>query len=233
MLNAIVDGVKKSIKDARRGEIGYDPWNPTIRVKACMGNYLAYWRYIDPRPTLPEGYENETEWHEAWKRGVSAEYVEVICGINQEHRADIKTPECVIEVQRSPISIEVAQERSRFYAPLTKSGRIIWIFNAYNACAKRHLNFGSIDKRGVFKIEWKWIKVHIADVSRLTITDVYLDISPKCESLIRIWKHDGEIYGKWMRKATFFDKYLKPYSDIDCNEFLKGLNEIKASDYIS
>ena len=91
MKYAIVNGVKTNIRDVEKGTIGFDCWYRDYQVKACKGHYMQYWKYTDQKPVLPEGYENETEWHECWKKLVNDECCEAICGGSNEHRADILT----------------------------------------------------------------------------------------------------------------------------------------------
>lgn len=103
MKYALVNGKKTHIRDVERGAIGYDCWHTGNEVKACKGSYYQYWRYTSPAPTLPKGYENETEWHVAWKQSIMDNYCEVVVGDNREHRADIMTPKHVIELNHVQI----------------------------------------------------------------------------------------------------------------------------------
>ena len=61
MKYAIVNGVKTNIRDVKKGTIGLDCWYRDYQVKACKGHYMQYWKYIDQKQVLPEGYENETD----------------------------------------------------------------------------------------------------------------------------------------------------------------------------
>lgn len=72
-------------------------------------------------------WENETEWHRAWKNHFPAEWQEIshIDPISGErHIADVKTPHSlVVEFQNSPMSFEELSSREHFY------GNMIWIVN--------------------------------------------------------------------------------------------------------
>ena len=70
--------------------------------------------------------EPMTEWHLGWQRAVPPERREVVIG---PHRADIVTASGgVVEIQRSPISPDVIEEREAFYGE-----RMAWIFDATKA----------------------------------------------------------------------------------------------------
>lgn len=64
--------------------------------------------------------EPETAWHRNWKGLFPEEWQEVVIG---KHRADIKTPKVVIELQHSSISTEEIREREQFY------GDMVWVFD--------------------------------------------------------------------------------------------------------
>jgi hypothetical protein len=72
-------------------------------------------------------WENETEWHRAWKNRFPLDWQEIsqfdqLTG--ERHIADIKTPHgLVVELQNSPMSLEEMASRERFY------GEMIWIIN--------------------------------------------------------------------------------------------------------
>ena len=229
MKYALVNNKKTHIKDVERGTMGLDCWLSTCVVKACKGHYMEYWKYDGEKPELPEGYENETEWHNAWKDSLKDDYVEVICGDNNEHRADIKTPDYVIEIQNSPISFDAAKERSFFYSKLNKDTRMVWVVNAYAACSKR--NIKTEPKENKLLVHWKYKKKWAVDISELKSTHVYLDLSPKSDKMLRIWKHDGLIYGKWETKKIFYDKFLAAYSEESYECFIKKFEALNAADY--
>jgi hypothetical protein len=65
-------------------------------------------------------HESETLWHKNWKDLFPEEWQEVVIG---KHRADIQTPNLVIELQHSSISVDDIKAREAFYK------RMIWIFD--------------------------------------------------------------------------------------------------------
>ncbi len=67
-----------------------------------------------------------TEWHLGWQRAVPPERREVVIG---SHRADIVTASGgVVEIQHSPVSVDMITEREEFYGE-----RMAWIFDATKA----------------------------------------------------------------------------------------------------
>lgn len=231
MKYALVNGKKIHIRDVDKGTIGNDIWFPDYKVKACKGHFMQYWKYVDAKPSLPEGYENETEWHALWKDKVKPEYCEVICGDNNEHRADIKTDEFVIEIQKSPISYEAAEERTRFYKDLTEK-RLIWIINVYYSWWKKNITIERIEGEVFSELKWahkkKWIYELMKQQSQMV--EVYLDVSPFGDSLYRVWVHDGRTLTMQFSKNKFFDDKLKLYSE-ECNDFASTFNGLRSKDY--
>ena len=121
---AKLNGKRIRAKNANSGDIGECPWTGKP-VKAKVGELRQYWTYIGDKPVLPEGYENETQWHFNWKSLVNDENCEVVYGENNEHRADIVGNNGeIIEIQLSPIDIRIVRERliavHFFQAPLEK-----------------------------------------------------------------------------------------------------------------
>lgn len=231
MRYAIQNGKKVHIKDAEKGSIGQDCWLNGFKVKACKGDYLQYWKYIDEHPILPNGYENETEWHIAWKSLVKDEYCEVICGANNEHRADIKTPKFVIELQFSHISFTDAKERTLFYNKLT-GNRVVWVINCFGPSMKRYIHVGKrVTNTDYYNLDWKYPKKWAVDLSRYKDTNVYLDISIKSDKMLQIWKHKNGLFCRWVDKQSFYDTYLKSVSNQDINIKSAFVN-LKINDYI-
>lgn len=64
-----------------------------------------------------------TEWHLAWQNQFEEQYREVAL---DEHRADIKVDDYIIEFQHSPISSEELNERINYY---TSYGKLIFLFD--------------------------------------------------------------------------------------------------------
>lgn len=89
-------------------------------VSAKCGEIVEwYWAHEQGAPCDPWA-ESETPWHRWWKLRAEPDQREVVVG---EHRADIRTPKGVIELQHSHIAPEEIREREAFY------GRMIWLLD--------------------------------------------------------------------------------------------------------
>ncbi len=228
---ALVNSVKTHIKDVSRGMLGADCWHTNYAVIACKGKYRQYWKYLDTHPPLKAGYENETEWHAAWKSAIKDDFCEVVMGDNNEHRADIYTLTHVIELQYSSIDIRDVIERNKFYNNITDN-RVIWIINVYKAQKdKRILTNLDPNNKHQFFIKWKHPKLWVLDICRYNSNHIFLDISPTSKNLIKIWYHNGQLYGIWFSKEAFYDKYLAHVGN-GKNEFLTSIKNININDYI-
>jgi len=81
---------------------------------------IRVWHWAHRGGDCDPWYESETAWHLNWKKLFPDTWQEVVMG---PHRADIKTPRVVIELQHSSISVAEIREREAFY------GDMIWIFD--------------------------------------------------------------------------------------------------------
>lgn len=113
---ALVDGRRQL---AAPGAIGVCPSCGARLIAKCGRVYAWHWAHeaadCDPW-SEPEG-----EWHRGWKQLFPAEWREVVI---DPHRADLRVPGGVIELQHSSISAGEIEERERFY------GRMVWVVNA-------------------------------------------------------------------------------------------------------
>lgn len=233
MIFAYINNIKVHIDDVNKGTIAIDKWTG-LNVKACKGHYRQYWKYVDGKPNLPRGYEDETEWHNAWKRCLKDEYVEVICGEHNEHRAAIKTQKYVIEPMLGAADYDVIKERIDFYNKLTNK-RVVFIVNAYRSAKKHRIDFSRKTINGRYLIvNWKHKRKWACDVSGYNNTNVFLDISKYEDLLLRIWKYDGLLYGDMTTKTEFYNIYLKKYCKREGSllEFLNGFKNLDYTDYM-
>lgn len=89
--------------------------------------------------------EPETRWHLNWKNLFPENWQEVVM---HPHRADVKTPRYVIELQHSSISSEEIREREAFY------DRMIWIFDFRRIVDHIHFVRGGINAKPEGAIAW-------------------------------------------------------------------------------
>lgn len=213
MKYALVNGTKTHAKDVISGTLGKDIWFTDYKVKACVGKYRQYWVYLDGKPNIPHGYEPESEWHSAWKTSVKDEYCEVICGENREHRADIRTSEYVIEIQKSPIDGWAVIARNKFYMELM-GNRLVWVVNVEEPWKKKRFNteFDKKSKDGRFIIKWSYAWKWVIEIAVTKDTFLFFDFNRTNNKLIMMWKYDKTLYGKWVSKVDFFNLYLKGVS---------------------
>ena len=157
---------------------------------------------------MPEGYEFETEWHYNWKIPIKDDFCEVVCGENNEHRADIiGNKEIVIEIQNSPIDIRIVRERTNFYKNLSNK-RVIWLVNACDYWNTRlKVQF---DKRegNIYPIEWKPVRQWVIEIAKTTNSNLFLDYNSQSDKLLQMWIHDKKLKGMFVTKIDFFKRYF-------------------------
>lgn len=117
MRYALVDGKRVS---AFRGAKGTCPHCHGPVIARCGTILVWHWAHVS-RSDCDSWAEGETPWHLEWKRRFPRQWREVTV---RYHRADIKSPQGVIELQASSISPEEIQEREQFY------GEMVWVLNA-------------------------------------------------------------------------------------------------------
>ncbi|MFK9079429.1 competence protein CoiA [Pseudomonas neuropathica] len=92
----------------------------------CGEQNVWHWAHKGRRVCDP-WWENEGEWHRAWKRYFPEDYHEVVQHdlTGEKHIADVKLPSgLVIELQHSAMSPEEMRSREDFY------GNMVWIVDA-------------------------------------------------------------------------------------------------------
>lgn len=203
------NGKKTHASQVVSGVFGSDLWYTEYEVVACVGKYRQYWKYTGLKPELPNGYETETEWHAAWKEAIIDDSCEVVCGENKEHRADIKSEQFVIEIQKSPIDGWAVIERNNFYKNLTNT-RVIWIVNIETPWKQKRISLKYVKDAddGRFEIDWKYKWKWVEEISVTTDTFLFLDFNVQNDKLIYAWTYKNKMFGKWVSKLSFFEKYL-------------------------
>lgn len=96
-------------------------------VAKCGNIAPIHWSHASVKDCDP-WWEPEGEWHRSWKSLFPDDCQEVVI---QPHRADVKYKDWVVELQSSPISDTVIQEREEFYGE-----RMIWIIDGYKFCER-------------------------------------------------------------------------------------------------
>lgn len=113
-----------------------------VGVMAKCGSIVT-WHWAHETNECDPWFEPESEWHIRWKQQFPPEWQEVIVG---KHRADIKTPKLVIELQASCISPEEIEARERHYRSM------LWLLRGDDFAD----NFSLRKHDGYLSFRWKW-----------------------------------------------------------------------------
>jgi len=109
--------------EAVKGAKGYCPSCGSELIAKCGEIKVHHWAHKGNRNCDP-WWENETEWHRAWKDKFPAEWQEIIhyADNGEKHIADVKTPTgWILEFQHSYLKPEERSSREEFYS------KLIWI----------------------------------------------------------------------------------------------------------
>lgn len=133
MLIAIVDGERQP---PRRGMRGACPFCRREVLAKCGQKKIWHWAHMHLSECDP-WWENETDWHRAWKSFFPIEWQEVEhrnLSTGERHVADVKTPRgMVMEFQNSPMALEEMMSRESFYE------RMIWVVNGAMFISSFHI----------------------------------------------------------------------------------------------
>lgn len=119
----------------------------------CGGDLLAKcgqivsWHWAHQASDCDPWHEPESEWHLGWKRNFPESWQEVTIG---PHRADVKTPQRVIELQASSLDVDTIRERERFY------GNMIWLLRGADFVENLRLRVRGSLESGYLTFRWYW-----------------------------------------------------------------------------
>lgn len=128
-------------------------------VRAKCGEVLA-WHWAHLTAECDPWSEPESQWHLSWKARFPEEYQEVVVGA---HRADVKGPAAVLEVQKSQIAPEMIREREEFY------GEMLWMLKGDDFAERFTIGYRG---RGVYWFEWKNPRKTWATAERRLLIDL-------------------------------------------------------------
>ncbi len=117
---ALVNGQRQEAQPNLSGECRFCG---SPMVAKCGETRVWHWAHKGRR-LCDSWWENETEWHRAWKDQFAAEYQEIIhhAEDGERHISDVKTGDgWVIEFQHSSIRPDERRSREAFY------GSLIWV----------------------------------------------------------------------------------------------------------
>ena len=119
---SIVNGQRQEAQPNLAGEC---PVCAQAMIAKCGEVNIWHWAHKG-RCVSDPWWENETEWHRAWKGEFPASWQEIVhhADSGEKHIADVKTDHgWVIEFQHSPIKPEERRSRDAFYPKLA------WVVN--------------------------------------------------------------------------------------------------------
>ena len=109
---------------------------------AACGEILEWhWKHVNAE--CDPWSEPESEWHLGWKERFPSEYQEVVVG---PHRADVKGPKAVLEIQKSGIAPEMIREREEFY------GEMLWMLKGSDFHERFDTNYIG---NGMYEFVWR------------------------------------------------------------------------------
>lgn len=136
--------------------------------------------------------EGESDWHLAWKRRFPRPWREVVLG---SHRADVKAPQAVVELQASTISSAEIAKRERFY------GEMVWVLEA------KDFNLSIRDRGTYVTFRWK----HPRKTWWTASKPLYFDLGDRLLSIHRIHESlpcGGS--GRYISYAEFVAMFSRP-----------------------
>ncbi|MCC6396717.1 MAG: hypothetical protein IT282_06830 [Bacteroidetes bacterium] len=144
MQYAFIDGARHAPEPNLEGIC---PVCSEATVSKCGPMRLWHWAHRGKRH-CDSWWENETEWHRAWKSRFPPESREVVhfdSATGEKHVADVKT-QCgvVVEFQNSAISLAELYARELFY------GRMLWVVNGARFAAQFTVLHALPDPRSEF-----------------------------------------------------------------------------------
>ncbi len=119
---ALVNGQRQEAQPSLSGKC---PACDQAMVARCGEKNVWHWAHKG-RCTVDHWWENETEWHRAWKGLFPQSWQEVVhrSDSGEKHIADVKTDQgWVIEFQHSHIKPDERRSRDAFYS------KLVWVVN--------------------------------------------------------------------------------------------------------
>ncbi len=151
---ALIENIKT---EATKGAKGICPNCGSELIAKCGDFKVNHWAHMGIRNCDP-WWENETEWHRAWKSNFSNEWQEVFLTdetTGEKHIADIRSSYgLVIEFQHSHIDQTERTTREKFYK------KMVWVVDGtrlkrdYPRFLKAKENFRLTKKKGLFFVDY-------------------------------------------------------------------------------
>lgn len=126
---------------AEPGGLGQCPCCRSDVLAKCGS--IVTWHWAHKVDDCDSWYEPESEWHIGWKQRFPDDWQEVVI---RNHRADIKTPKLVVELQATSISAEEIKARERHYK------NMVWLLRGEDFKANLSLR----QRDGFMSFRWRW-----------------------------------------------------------------------------
>ena len=235
---ALIDG-KKTV--ATKGAKGLCPSCGSELVAKCGGSRINHWAHKGNRFCDP-WWENETEWHRAWKEQFPGDWQEVVHRDKngEKHIADVKTDQgWVLEFQHSYLKPEERRVRDAFYHNL------VWVVDGTRRKRDKSQFEKALSEGALVNAELKILSVFTGGCALLREwaacrAPVFFDFAEvnKSEGGTLWWllprSTNGEVYVLPFLRADFIKLHRtgSKQESLDFAGILKGLSEI-VSRYIS
>jgi len=221
---ALVSGHRQ---EAEPGLSGVCPGCGGIAVARCGEVRIRHWACKGRRACDP-WWENETEWHRAWKNQFPADWQEIVqlAGDGERHIADVKTGEgWVIEFQHSHITPEERRSRDAFYL------KLIWVVDGTRRRRDR-AQFFSAWREGVQVVKNSLLRRVFSDDCRVlrewasSDAPLFLDLGEE-EALwyVLAKSAQGLTYVQPVSRAQFIEWHRSPGTEI-ARQFDEFVNEL-------
>jgi len=208
---ALIDGKKE---EAKKGAKALCQFCGSELIAKCGEIKINHWAHKSKRNCDP-WWENEGEWHRAWKNEFPTEWQEIIHHDEngEKHIADIKTgTDWIIEFQHSYLKPEERRSRNAFY------NKLIWVVDGARRKTDKK-QFAKILKEESIQIidNPPTIKVRFPEECRLfnewrnSNSLVFFDFSGDKENenslLWLLYPHmqSGNIYLSYISKSGFIE----------------------------
>lgn len=216
----LVNGIKS---EAIKGTRGVCPYCGAELIARCGNIKMNHWAHKG-KLMCDVWWENETEWHRAWKNNFPVEWQEIIHfddNTGEKHIADTKTTEgWVLEFQHSPIKQEEILSRNTFYK------KIIWVADGLRRERDKKQLDKAIEDGATFETNnFQFNKIYFPEFSRMLMEwldcgkPVFLDFNETLMPLVLPIRHKKEVYLTPIDRDIFIEL-------VNMNQFEELLNTI-------
>jgi len=206
---------------ASKGAIGFCSLCGERLIPKCGPIRMHHWSHKS-RVDCDPWKEGESEWHREWKNNVLSEYREIPMEKNGEkHRADVRLPSgIVVEFQKSPLDYEMWSAREQFYEKMIwvlffKRGNIAWETD-------REMGYKMFGDTRLILKNFRWAY----SISQQP-SPIFLDFADGEMFWISEFTDFEQIYGRYVKKAEFINRYLQDSSFRDIKKLQTSIQHAR------